>query len=68
MSVKTNIMVTVVGGSIQNKPQPYASLLLKYQRGSGWTLLQSHSDKTKMCMCLSTDYGSAVEYESGMAE
>lgn len=48
MSVKTNIMVTVVGRSIQNTPQPYASLLLKYQQDSGWTLLQSQSDMAKM--------------------
>lgn len=37
MPVKTNIMVTVVGGSIQAKPRPYASLLLKYQQDSEWT-------------------------------
>lgn len=49
MPVKTNIMVKVVGGSIQTKPRPYASLLLKYQQDSGWSLLQSQTDKTKMC-------------------
>jgi len=49
MSVKTNIMVTVVGGRIQSTPQPYASLLLKYQQGSGWTLLQSQSGMAMIC-------------------
>lgn len=49
MPIKTNIMVTVVGGSIQTKPRPYASLLLKYQQDSEWTLLQSQTDKIKMC-------------------
>lgn len=39
-------MATVAGGTLQNKPQPYASFAIKLSTGQRITFLQSHSDNT----------------------